>query len=141
MKDILIGLEAIEHSIHEREPIIISGMPWTITRVVVDIATKVTLSGEDGAIMNITAVQLGAMIKHDFLMKNAGEQMSLDHNMSMRLRKVLMSGKDFLIITDTEPYYRKAYAMIRRNEQENGTWTEEDESRFRDKTNEQTEGK
>lgn len=42
-----------------------------------------------------------------------------------RLAKVLMSGKYFIVVTHTEPYFREVYDLIRNNEMKNGTWTDE----------------
>jgi hypothetical protein len=53
-------------------------------------------------------------------------KMALDH----RLNKVLGSGKQFLIITETEPYYLVVYAMIRSQEMKKNTWTWEDENAY-----------
>ena len=44
-----------------------------------------------------------------------------------RLNKVLASGKAFLIVTETEPYYLEVYRMIRCQERKQGTWTAQDE--------------
>ncbi len=52
--------------------------------------------------------------------------------MSDRLKKVLRSKKDFLIITETEPYYQNVYFLIRNHERIKGTWSEDDETRFRE---------
>ena len=47
-----------------------------------------------------------------------------------RLNKVLASGKDFLLVTDTEPYYLDVYRMIRSQERKQGTWTADDEDAY-----------
>ncbi|MCB5262564.1 MAG: hypothetical protein LHW64_06790 [Candidatus Cloacimonetes bacterium] len=47
-----------------------------------------------------------------------------------RLNKVLASGKDFLIITDTEPYYLDVFRMIRAQEKIQESWTLEDDERY-----------
>lgn len=47
-----------------------------------------------------------------------------------RLNKVLASGKDFLIVTDTEPYFLDVFRMIRAQERRQGSWTLEDEGRY-----------
>lgn len=47
-----------------------------------------------------------------------------------RLNKVLASGKKFLIITESEPYYMDVYMVIRSTERKQGTWTPEDEDRY-----------
>ena len=47
-----------------------------------------------------------------------------------RLNKVLASGKEFLIVTETEPYYLEVYRMIRKQEKKQGTWTQQDEERY-----------
>lgn len=47
-----------------------------------------------------------------------------------RLNKVLASGKMFLIVTETEPYYLAVYRMIREQEKRQGTWTEQDEDNY-----------
>lgn len=47
-----------------------------------------------------------------------------------RVEKVLLSGKGFLIITSTEPYFGEAYNMIREQEIAQGTWTHGDQLLF-----------
>jgi len=47
-----------------------------------------------------------------------------------RLQKVLASGKEFLIVTETEPYYLDVYRMIRMQERLQVTWSAEDEERY-----------
>lgn len=47
-----------------------------------------------------------------------------------RLTKVLNSGKDFLVVTDSEPYYLDVYALIRDQERKQKTWDAEDEERY-----------
>lgn len=56
--------------------------------------------------------------------------MFLEMALNPRLNKVLASGKDFLIVTETEPYFSEVYRMIRAQESKQGTWTEEDEYRY-----------
>jgi hypothetical protein len=50
--------------------------------------------------------------------------------MSPRLQKVLASGKKFLIVTETEPYYIYVYGLIREQERKQGSWTWEDEEAY-----------
>jgi hypothetical protein len=47
-----------------------------------------------------------------------------------RLKKVLASGKKFLIVTETEPYYLVVYSLIRNQERKQGTWSWEDEEAY-----------
>jgi len=47
-----------------------------------------------------------------------------------RAIKLLRKQKPFIVIAEDEPYYLKAYGMIRENEQAKGTWTPEDEACF-----------
>lgn len=47
-----------------------------------------------------------------------------------RLNKVLAGGKEFLIVTETEPYYLDVYQIIRSQERKQNTWTADDESRY-----------
>ena len=47
-----------------------------------------------------------------------------------RLNKVLASGKEFLIVTETEPYYLDVYQMVRKQEKMQGTWTDRDEDNY-----------
>ncbi len=54
----------------------------------------------------------------------------LEMALNPRLNKVLASGKDFLIVTASEPYYIPVFTMVRRQEQSQGTWTPEDEERY-----------
>lgn len=49
---------------------------------------------------------------------------------SARLNKVLASGKKFLIVTESEPYYMDVYMMMRATERKQGTWTPQDEDRY-----------
>ena len=64
--------------------------------------------------------------------ENAAAPRFLEMALNPRLNKVLASGKQFLIVTETEPYYLDVYRMIRQQERDQGTWTEEDEERFVD---------
>lgn len=56
--------------------------------------------------------------------------MFLEMALDARLNKVLASGKRFLIVTETEPYYFAVYRMIREQERRQGTWTEQDEDNY-----------
>ncbi len=56
--------------------------------------------------------------------------MFLEMALNPRLNKVLASGKAFLIVTETEPYYLDVYRMIRHQEQTQGTWTGSDEQGY-----------
>ena len=56
----------------------------------------------------------------------------LEMALNPRLNKVLASGKDFLIVTQSEPYYISVFTMIRSQERKQGTWTPEDEDRYID---------
>lgn len=56
--------------------------------------------------------------------------MFLEMALNPRLNKVLASGKEFLIVTETEPYYLDVYRMIRHQEQTQGTWTRHDEQGY-----------
>lgn len=56
--------------------------------------------------------------------------MFLEMALNPRLNKVLASGKEFLIVTETEPYYLDVYRMIRKQEKKQGTWTQQDEERY-----------
>ena len=44
-----------------------------------------------------------------------------------RAKKLMEQGKHFIVIASHEPYYLRAYAMIRAQETEQGSWTKEDE--------------
>jgi hypothetical protein len=44
-----------------------------------------------------------------------------------RATKLMLKEKNFIVIAEDEPYFSKAYAMIRVYELAKGTWTEEDE--------------
>lgn len=46
--------------------------------------------------------------------------------LSGRAGKLLKKGKTFVVVSVTEPYFRKAYEMIRAEEVRKGTWTQED---------------
>ena len=50
---------------------------------------------------------------------------------SPKLLKMLLSGKQFIIIGEHEPYYLHAYNMIRAQEQKQETWTTECEDMFK----------
>lgn len=56
--------------------------------------------------------------------------MFLEMALNPRLQKVLASGKEFLVVTETEPYYLEVYRMIRHQEQTQGTWTRHDEQGY-----------
>lgn len=56
--------------------------------------------------------------------------MFLEMALNPRLNKVLASGKRFLIVSETEPYYFAVYRMIREQERRQGTWTEQDEDNY-----------
>jgi hypothetical protein len=49
-----------------------------------------------------------------------------------RATKLMLKKKNFIVIAEDEPYFSKAYAMIRVCEMAKGTWTEEDERLYRD---------
>ena len=49
-----------------------------------------------------------------------------------RAEKLLDRGEPFLVIAEHEPYYLKAYSMIRDQEIKQGTWSEEDERIFKE---------
>lgn len=59
-----------------------------------------------------------------------GIDTSVPKALQTRLNKVLASGKDYLIVTETEPYYLDVYRMIRQSEKRQGTWTSLDEERY-----------
>jgi hypothetical protein len=44
-----------------------------------------------------------------------------------RATKLIQKGKPFIVIAIDEPYFQAAYDLIRRQEKENGTWTDDDE--------------
>jgi ABC-type siderophore export system fused ATPase/permease subunit len=44
-----------------------------------------------------------------------------------RVEKLINKGKNFIVIAEGEPYFIKAYGMIREQETKQGTWTTEDE--------------
>ena len=46
-------------------------------------------------------------------------------------RKLLDEKRDFIMITQDEPYYIDAYRLVRQNEMRRGGWTPEDEKTFR----------
>ena len=48
-----------------------------------------------------------------------------------RVAKLLKKGSPFIVIASHEPYYRAAYGMIRENERAQGTWSDDDEARYR----------
>jgi len=48
-----------------------------------------------------------------------------------RAMKLMDKKKNFIVIADDEPYFIRAYGMIRKREIEQGIWTEEDEHLFR----------
>ncbi len=56
--------------------------------------------------------------------------MFLEMALTPRVQKVLASGKEFLIVTETEQYYMDVYMMIRAGERKQGTWSAEDEERY-----------
>lgn len=48
-----------------------------------------------------------------------------------RAIKLLRKNKNFLVVSEDEPYFIAVYELIRSNELHNGTWTNEDEERYR----------
>ncbi len=48
-----------------------------------------------------------------------------------RAFKLMRNNKHFLVIASHEPYYLKAYEMIREQEMKQGTWTDEDEALYK----------
>ncbi|MFA6852167.1 MAG: hypothetical protein WCR34_03315 [Bacilli bacterium] len=58
------------------------------------------------------------------------EPMFLEMAMTPRLQKVLASGKEFLVVTETDQYYMDVYMLIRAGERKKGTWSAEDEERY-----------
>lgn len=49
---------------------------------------------------------------------------------SIRLSRVIASGRPFLVVTETDPYYMEVWMMIRKTERKQGTWSEEDEELY-----------
>jgi hypothetical protein len=47
-----------------------------------------------------------------------------------RALKLLLEGKNFIVIAEHEPYFLRAYEMIREQELKQGTWAAEDEIIF-----------
>ncbi len=47
-----------------------------------------------------------------------------------RAMKLMRKRKGFIVIADDEPYFHRAYDLIRTNEKKKGTWTDEDERIF-----------
>ncbi len=47
-----------------------------------------------------------------------------------RVRKMLRSGKHFIVVAIDEPYYEAVYRLIRANEKIVGRWTKDDEEVF-----------
>jgi len=64
--------------------------------------------------------------------ENSKKEKKREREMAMnpRLKKVLASGKKFLIVTETEPYYLVVYTLIRNQERKQGTWSWEDEEAY-----------
>jgi len=54
-----------------------------------------------------------------------------DEEFHPRAMKLISKRKNFLVIAEHEPYFMKAYAMIRKNEKANGTWSDEDERNYK----------
>lgn len=48
-----------------------------------------------------------------------------------RAAKLMNKRKNFIVIADDEPYFIKAYNLIRLEESRKGTWTEEDERLYK----------
>lgn len=44
-----------------------------------------------------------------------------------RAAKLMREGKNFIVIAEHEPYFIRAYGMIRDQEKKQGTWTDDDE--------------
>jgi hypothetical protein len=47
-----------------------------------------------------------------------------------RAGKLLVAKKPFIAVANDEPYFMGIYAVVRENEQAQGTWTPEDEDAF-----------
>ena len=59
------------------------------------------------------------------------EQLRLANELlSGRAGKLLRKGKQFIVIADDEPYYLAAYDLICAHESRKGTWTDEDDERM-----------
>lgn len=63
-----------------------------------------------------------------YSMQGPGKEVEVQ--LSPRLCKVLSSGKQFLIVAETEPYYLAVFGLIRKQEKLNGEWTAADEERY-----------
>ena len=48
-----------------------------------------------------------------------------------RAIKLIKRRKNFLVVSEDEPYFLAVYTKIRDHETNNGTWTEEDEAKFK----------
>jgi len=51
-----------------------------------------------------------------------------------RAVRLLRKRKPFVVIAADEPYFKVAYDLVREREMENGTWTVEDEQKYRDRS-------
>jgi hypothetical protein len=49
-----------------------------------------------------------------------------------RAWKLMQEKRNFLVVAADEPYFDKVYGLIRTNERIKGTWTDEDERKYRD---------
>ena len=47
-----------------------------------------------------------------------------------RAAKIMRKHKNFVVVTEDEPYFIKVYAMIRYHEKKIGRWSVEDEMRY-----------
>jgi hypothetical protein len=59
------------------------------------------------------------------------EIMRLRKLLDCRAGRLLLRGKEFIVVSCTEPYYATVYRMIRAQEKHQGTWTEDDEAIYR----------
>jgi len=97
---------------------------------------KTRLNVSKKAAINPEAVDTGGATHSEQKTVNSEQKepyeapMFLEMALNPRLNKVLASGKRFLIVTETEPYYFAVYRMIREQERRQGTWTEQDEDNY-----------
>ena len=86
---------------------------------------ELQFEADNGKYVHINIAREGVKELLDFLLDESGLE-----SFHPRAMKLMRKKKKFIVIADDEPYFLKAYQMIRNNEQREGTWTEEDERIF-----------
>ena len=75
-------------------------------------------------VIGVMREQLGKANAHA---KAAEAELAALREAHPRAFKLMVKNKPFIVIANDEPYFRRAYNLIRNHEVQKGTWTDEDQ--------------